>query len=403
MQASLSTTSILDLNNPRRYISFVSNAGFCSMMLDLGMFVTKSDFEEYGTEKFTVDTDELYRKLDMFIEQCRDSSIQFDSIRVPHLWWNTKRADLNELMLQTAKECIKICRRIDCHYVIVQPLFSGIRKVDSWQENYKYYFELGKLAQVNHVSILLENQCSNINGHLGRGMCADVDFTSRLIDALNQEFHYEIFGFCLDTGACSLCGQDMGAMVVGLGGRLKGVLLRKCAHVCEKSWLPSISGNNMEWLGLIRGLRKIDYDGLLIMDAGDTLQAFSHLLRLQMYPVIKSVTDFFCWQISMEQQIKNSSARVLFGAGKMCRNYLEYYGQLYPPLFICDNNSGLWGTKIGDLDVRPPGDLQKLSDHCSIIICNVFYQEIADQLKSMKIENPILYFNDEFLPISLEV
>lgn len=403
MQVSLSTTSILDLNNPRRYINFASNAGFRSMMLDLGIFVTKSDLEEHGTEKLAIDTNELYRKLDMLIVQCRDSSIQFDSIRVPHLWWSTKRADLNELLLQIAKECIKICRRLNCHYVIVQPLFSGIREGDGWQENYRYYFELGKLAQANNVGILLENQCSNINGHLGRGMCADADFTSRLIDALNQEFNYEVFGFCLDTGACSLCGQDMGEVVVELDGRLKGVLLRKCAHVCEKSWLPSISGSNMEWLGLIRGLRKIDYDGLLIMDAGDTLQAFSHLLRSQMYPIIKSVADFFSWQITMEQQLKNCSDRVLFGAGKMCLNYLECYGQLYPPLFICDNNSRLWGTKIGDLDVKPPGDLQKLAANCSIIICNVFYKEIANQLRSMKIENPILYFNDEFLPISVEV
>lgn len=403
MRASLSTTSILDLNNSKRYINYVSAAGFRSMMLDLGVFLTKSDLEDYGPEKRTVDMDKLYKQLEALIEQCRKYSIHFDSIRVPHLWWNTKRTDLNELLLQIGKECIKICRRVNCRYVIVQPLFSGIMKADRWQENYRYYFELGKLAQTNNVCILLENQCDNINGHPVRGICADTYFTSMLIDGLNKKFNSEIFGFCLDTGACSLCRQDMRETAVEFGRRLKGVLIRKCAYDHEKSRLPSIGGSNMEWSALIRGLREIEYDGLFIMDVGDTLQEFSHLLRSQMYPMIKSVVDFLCWQVDMEQQLKKYSERVLFGAGKMCQNYMECYGQLYPPLYICDNNSHLWGAKVYNLDVKSPEALQKLPDNCSIIVCNVFYKEIAEQLRSMKIENPIVYFNDEFLPVSAEV
>lgn len=195
MRASLSTTSILDLNNSKRYINYVSAAGFRSMMLDLGVFLTKSDLEDYGPEKRAVDMDKLYKQLETLIEQCTKYSIHFDSIRVPHLWWNTKRTDLNELLLQIGKECIKICRRVNCRYVIVQPLFSGIMKADRWQENYRYYFELGKLAQTNNVCILLENQCDNINGHPVRGICADTYFTSMLIDGLNKKFNSEIFGF----------------------------------------------------------------------------------------------------------------------------------------------------------------------------------------------------------------
>lgn len=396
MRESLSTTSILDLNKPKRYLKYVSDAGFHNMMLDLSIFYTKDDLEYHGTEKAVADVKKLYDCYDVLVEQSRECSIQFDSMRLPYLRWDTKRVDLNDLLLQIGKESIRVCRKLDCHYVIVQPLFSGIIKEDRWQANYGYYLRLGRIALENEVCILLENQCDNVNGHLVRGMCSDLDMASRLIDTLNKEIGSEIFGFCLNTEVCSLCGQDIGEMSVGLGKKLKAVLVRECDDVYGMGRLPSIGGNNKKWLSLIRGLRRIEYDGMLVMDAGNALQGFSHLLRSQLYPVIKSVSDFFCWQIEMERQLKKYSARVLFGAGKMCQNYMKCYGKSYPPLFVCDNNPHLWGTQISGLEVKSPEFLQKLPEECGIIICNVFYNEIAEQVKVLGIKN-IVAFNDEYM------
>lgn len=397
MGVGLSTTSILDLDNPKKYMNYISDAGFHSMMLDLSVFYTKYNLENHGTGKLAVDVEKLYEQFDTFVEQGVDCSICFNSVYTPHLRWDTKRTDLNELLLQIGKKCIGVCRRVNCQYIIVQPLFAGIMKTDRWQDNYRYYLELGKQAQKENVCILLENQCDNINGHLVRGMCTDISATSKLIDVLNKELDSEAFGFCLDTAVCSLCGQDMGEMILELDKRLKAVLVREGDGIHEMGRLPSIGGSNMGWLSLVRGLRQIEYDGLLIMDAGYTLQQFSHLLRPQIYPLIKSVADFFCWQIEMEKQVKKYPVRVLFGAGKMCQSYMKCYGQSYPPLFICDNNPQLWGAKVCGLDVKSPESLQQLPKDCGVIICNVFYEEIADQLGAMGIRN-IATFNDEYMP-----
>ncbi len=99
----------------------------------------------------------------------------------------------------------------------------------------------------------------------------------------------------------------------------------------------------------------------------------------------------------MEKAIKRCSARVLFGAGNMCRNYMKFYGEKYPPLFVCDNNSKLWGTKICGLEVKEPEVLKKMPPECAVIICNTFYSEIAEQLRTMGIRN-IKTYNDEYLP-----
>lgn len=50
------------------------------------------------------------------------------------------------------------------------------------------------------------------------------------------------------------------------------------------------------------------------------------------------------------------------------------------------------------LSVKDPESLKKLVSDCAIFICNIYYREIEEQLKSMGIDNPIEFFNDEYMP-----
>ena len=64
---------------------------------------------------------------------------------------------------------------------------------------------------------------------------------------LNEECGEECFGFCMNTGVCNLCGQDMSEFAKVLGERIKMVIL--CVHflrffdrsflLCQ-SWLLTI-------------------------------------------------------------------------------------------------------------------------------------------------------------------
>ena len=82
----------------------------------------------------------------------------------------------------------------------------------------------------------------------------------------------------------------------------------------------------------------------------------------------------------------------------MCRNYLKCYGEKYPPLFTCDNNGKLWGSVFEGLEVKNPQVLSALPKDCAVFICNIYYREIEEQLRQMGIENPIEFFNDEYMP-----
>lgn len=252
------------------------------------------------------------------------------------------------------------------------------------------------------VTLLLQNQCKDMNGHLVRGICSDAEQAAQWVDKLNEEAGESRFGFCMDTGVCNLCGQNMYDFCTALGDRLKAVVLSDCDGSRENAMLPFTCVNKgksqTDWLNLIRGLRRIEFDGKLILNPGDTVAAFPPLLRPGLLRLAKSVADYMKWQIEIEGLLKKYPSRVLFGAGNMCRNYMKCYGEQYPPLYTCDNNKTIWGTIFCGLEVKPPESLKDLPQDCTIFICNIYYREIEKQLRDMGITNRIEYFNDEYMP-----
>ena len=157
--------------------------------------------------------------------------------------------------------------------------------------------------------------------------------------------------------------------------------------------------SKVDWLSFFRGMRKVEFDGVLMLDAGDSAAALSTLLKTDFLRYEKRIGEYLQFQIEIERTIKKYSNRALFGAGNMCRNYMKCYGKEYPPLFTCDNNSGLWETEFEGLVIKNPEELKKLPDDCAIFICNLYYEEIQEQLETMGLNNPIEWFNDEYLPL----
>lgn len=249
---------------------------------------------------------------------------------------------------------------------------------------------------------LFRNQYKEVNGHFLRGDNSDAVILAEKIDSINAESGLNDCGACVDVGVLNLCGQNPYEYISALSYRVKVVIVRENDGVHDGSLLPFttvVDGRvQMDWLGVIRGLREIKFDGLLFFDFWDTTKVFSPLLRPQLLELAKSVADFFAWQIKVEEYLTSYKSIVLFGAGNMCRNYMKCYGEKYPPLFTCDNNPKLWDTKYCGLDVKSPKCLNELSEECVIMICNTHYFEIRKQLEDMGVKNEVVFFNDEYLP-----
>lgn len=443
MDIVCSLSGIVNPNLPGQGVRDLVNGGFAKGFLELGMGCGPHEFENLGKPKVLgwepLDRDcvagkkagspsgqevgeksqsvagqgakeeetvaenpsKLGSRFEKLLACCRENRLSLSIARVPGLLRDTKRTDLNGLVAQVVRESILYCGRIGCRYLIVRPLFAGISHGNEWEANREFYLGLAETARENQVTVLLENQCRAYNGHMVRGICSDGRTAALWVDRLNEAAGEERFGFAMDVGVCSLCGQDMHEFAGELGERIRAVIVRDCDGHQEDSLLPftcvGAGQPRTDWLGLIRGLRRISFDGILILDAAGTIGAFSPLLRPQVLALAKVTIGYLKWQVEIENLLKRYPSIVLFGAGNMCRNYMKCYGEKYPPLFTCDNNPRLWGTSFCGLEVRPPEALKELSDNCVVVICNIYYREIESQLRDMGILN-IGFFNDEYMP-----
>lgn len=402
MQIICSIKGIINVERPMQGLHDICNANFHNFFCDM------SDFELHNRK-----TDDgiiykfIVKEMEDFLSKICDYRQNISVVRTPYMGLN-----INEYRTMII-ESIKKGLESDWKYLIVQPFYTD-DKADPFDFNLDFLIEIASYFVESNLSILLENQCKNVNGHYVRGFCSDeveaVNFIDKLNNLAEEKYGQRIvngeeipyFGFCMNTGICNLCGQNMYDFVVTLGSRIKAVILRDCNGNQDTSMLPFTCVNDntsqTDWLNLIRGLRKIRFGGELIMDFSDTAAAFSPILKPQLLVLAKSIADYFKWQIEIESLLDKYPSRVLFGAGNMCRNYMKNYGEKYPPLFTCDNNKKIWGQTFEGLEIKNPECLKDVPSDTAIFICNVFYREIEEQLRGMGLKNPIEYFNDEYMP-----
>lgn len=352
--------------------------------------------EEWLQKRYSLET--IGDRYGVLINKCKENHIRISAISVPCIpHKESEEKNYTDFIGECALEGIRLCRKAGCRYIEIPPLQAGHGK--AWEVNREFYLMLAKTAKKCNVKILLKNQCRESGGRLVRGNCAEAFQAVEWIDWLNSEFGEDIFGLCLDIGVCSLCGNNIHEYILALDNRIKMVILRDCTGQRDRAFLPFTSADSgTDWLGMLRGLRDIDFDGELIIDFSDSMRAFSPLLRPALYNLARETLKYFEWQIKLEQNMKKYQRIVLFGAGNMCRNYMKNYGEKYPPEFTCDNNSKLWGTKFCGLEVKSPEVLKELPEDCGIFICNIYYREIEEQLREMGIDKNIEYFNDEYMP-----
>lgn len=341
-----------------------------------------------------------------FGERCKALGLKMPMALGPDLGFpsgrDEEREDLCIPVTRLAEECVRVAASLGSRFLLVPPLVVGIGEADVLSANQAYYYRLAEYARRYGMTLLLGSRYRDINGHLVRDFCADAREAAAFIDRLNDAVGEERFGFCMDAGLCNLCGQNLYDFVLGLGQRLKAVFLSDNDGSRGAALLPFSAAqqghSQTDWLNLIRGLRAIRFDGMLILRFGDTAASFSPILRPQLLALAKATVEYIRWQVEMESLLRKYPKRALFGAGNMCRAYMKCYGEEFPPLFTCDNNKARWGETFCGLTVEPPARLRDLPPDVAIFICNVYYREIEEQLRGMGLSNPIEYFNDEYMP-----
>ncbi len=404
MQVVYQSSGVVDLWRPNSGLKKYVAAGLTSGVLDLTRLDWLFDsakikeqrrYANGSVEMVLLDQpSEIDRLTRPYLERCKELGISLPLAVMPVCADYEEYLEQYEIFL---KSCMGLCAAYGISSIMIPPMQAD------WTINRTFYDEIVIGAQDNKLQILLTNQVRNCNGHYIRGICCDAAEAADWIDRLNQMHENKCVGFFMDMRNCNICGQNMYEFAVALGSRIKAVRVCDSDGQTPSSLMPFSCVSNrqskVDWLSFFRGMRKVEFDGVLMLDAGDSAAALSTLLKTDFLRYEKRIGEYLQFQIEIERTIKKYSNRVLFGAGNMCRNYMKCYGKEYPPLFTCDNNSGLWETEFEGLVIKNPEELKKLPDDCAIFICNLYYEEIQEQLETMGLNNPIEWFNDEYLPL----
>lgn len=383
MNIVCASLGIVDFANAKQGLSEIESAGFSDVLLD---FSSTSLKDKRGCGRVNVET------FLQFQSECFQSTIAC----IPSLL-ELNGLEENEYLL-FVETCIEDAGKIGCKAVIIPPVACELGEV-CLQRNIDFYLNLIQVAKESKVMILLENQYYDFNGHIVRGAFSGSSEICRSLAELNKEAKEEVFGFCLNVGKCTLCKQNIYELTISLNKHLKAVILTDSNGYSDSVLLPysSVDGSETktDWKDLILGLRKIEFDGEMILDFTSNILVFPPTIRKELIQFAYTIGVYFKWQIEMEMKLKSYQKIVLFGAGKMCEKYMKTYGGVYTPKFTCDNNQQLWGKSMFGLVVKNPLELKNLPEEYAIFICNVHYQEIEEQLRLFNLKNPIERFSDE--------
>ena len=404
MQVVYQSSGVVDIWKPNSGLKKFVAADVGASVLDLScldwLFDTAKikEKKQYGSKSVEEILLEQPLKIEGFInpylEKCKELGVSVPLVIMPVCADPAEHLERYEMFL---KACINSCEAYGISSVVVPPL------QESWTINQVFYSGLFEKVPKKNVQILLTNRVQNHNGHYVRGVCCEATEDAEWIDRLNQDNASDCFGFFMDMRSCNLCGQNMYEFANALGERIKAVRVCDNDGQTLSSLIPfsNVSQKHLkvDWLNFFRGMRKLEFEGILLVDASDSVAALSTLLKTDFLRYEKKIGEYLIFQIELEKTVGKYSNRVLFGAGNMCRNYMKCYGKMYPPLFTCDNNPALWGTEFEGLTIHNPEDLKKLPDDCAIFICNLYYEDIQEQIEMMGLNNPIEWFNDEYLPM----
>lgn len=406
MQISYNHIGMVDVCNPDRGLKQLNEVQISNITLDFSQICKVFGKEELkliseGGRKpeswiFHEQPEQITNLVGKFVEKCRNSGVEISMALMPSFSLENQEKNI-KVLYSLLKECMLACSKYGIRRVVVCPLEAD------WETNSMFLNQVLIWARSYNLHILLKNCCRFFCGHYVRGVCSDAREANEWITQLNEVAGEERFGFCMDMGTCNVCGQNMYEFAAALEDEIEAVLVKENNGEEPGAMLPfsciARHTGRTDWLNFFRGLRKIHFDGVLILDVHDSIRVTPLQLRGGLLQYIKTVGDYLKWQLELEQELAHYPNRVLFGAGNMCRNYMKCYGEQYPPLFTCDNNSTIWGTTFEGLEVKDPKELRGLPDNCAIFICNIYYVEIKEQLQQMGIKNPIYYFNDEFMPM----
>lgn len=305
LEIGMQTKNIIEDENPLEGFLLLKEAGFSCADFSLNDYLNNKDLYKGNVNDFF---DKSIQELQAFFAVHKTAAVQagirIHQMHMPYpILVPTGGPEINDYLWNVvAPKSLQVCKFFDCKYIVVHGFklerYLGSEKLE-WEKTEEFLRFLAPMAKELGITLCIENLYNSLGNHMVEGPCCDARKTAERIDRLNKEFGAEVLGFCLDVGHANLVGLDMCELIHIMGSRLKVLHIHDNDGVKDLHQIPYTftrtrdNKPSTDWEGFIRGLREIDYNGVLNFEASPAVSAFpKELQRNVLYFLAKIGEDF---------------------------------------------------------------------------------------------------------------
>lgn len=309
LEVGVQTQNVISDENPYEGFEMLRQAGFTCCDFSLNGYLKNTDIYRANMNNFF---DQSVEELELFFTAhkiaAKKNGIRINQMHMPYpIFIPNGKDKLNDYMWnEVAPKSMEICRFLECPNIVIHGFklsrFWGTEEAE-WQKTREFLDTILPMAKEYGITVCMENLYESVGGHIVEGPGCDVRKNVERIDRINAEYGAEVLGFCFDTGHANLVGLDFEKFITTLESRLKVLHIHDNDGVGDLHQIPFTftktreNTSSTDWEGFIRGLRRIQYKGVLSFETAPVLSAFPNEMQKDALAFIARIGGYFVGQI----------------------------------------------------------------------------------------------------------
>lgn len=281
---------------PNESLKMIRECGFEGIDYNIdNLLPGKTIIDRTLTEFFNQSELQLQEYFKPLKEAAGKNGVKIAQMHAPCPLYLFEYDEINDYMIMVLDKCCAVCHFLGCPALVVHPFTFPMSKEREKEINLQMYRKMIPSAKKYGITLCLENMHASYQGHRIEGVCADVSEVCWYIDTLNAEAGDTLFGYCLDVGHANMMRRNITQYIKQLGERLVILHIHDNTGVTDSHMIPYTQDKpgNVDWEGLIEGLRDINYKGTLSFETYHGLEMFPKEIHKDVLSLIAAIGHYF--------------------------------------------------------------------------------------------------------------
>ena len=309
MEIGVQTKNVVYDENPAKGFEQLKEAGFSCADFSLNSYLLNTSlYRQEKNEFFSKSISELEAFFTPHKQGAIEAGIAINQMHMPYPNYVPGASkELNDYLWNVvAPKSMQICAFFQCPNIVIHGFklarFLGSEEAE-WEQTKLFLESLAPMAKELGITMCIENLYGGIGGHIVEGPCCNAKKAAERIDRFNEKYGAEILGFCFDAGHANLVGIDFERFIKDLGNRLKVLHIHDNDGIGDLHQIPFVFTRNREnttatdWEGFLRGLKAVDYKGVLSFETAPVLTSFPEEMKQEALRFIASIGQYFAGKL----------------------------------------------------------------------------------------------------------